>query len=208
MLVKDLSTAVALHTEPTGCYRLTVDADLRARVQARVDAHTAWLDTLDRGLDEGGQVLDPEQLESVQRLAGQARDLLWTIANDRVQVAERVSRLARGELANVNVGRACLAIDATLEAVDRLEVRGRDSAGLQVWVTLDPADRATAAGLHSGRTDPSYGHTAVTLLDTGLTLVYKRASIIGRLGDNVAFLRAAIEADDYCTRCSPCPARG
>jgi glucosamine--fructose-6-phosphate aminotransferase (isomerizing) len=197
LLVKDLSNAVALHTEPTGCYRLIVDADLRRRVQARVDAHTGWLDALDRGLDDGRHVLNPEQLESVQRLAGQARDLLWTIANDRVRVAERVSGLARGELANVNVGRACLAIDATLEAIDRLEVRGRDSAGLQVWVTLDAADRTAAAGLYAGRTDPSYGHTAVTLLDAGLTLVYKRASIIGRLGDNVAFLRAAIEADDY-----------
>jgi glucosamine--fructose-6-phosphate aminotransferase (isomerizing) len=99
-------------------------------------------------------------------------------------------------LPTLDVARAYLAIDAVLDAVDRLEVRGRDSAGVELWITLDEADAAALPGSLHERADAQYRHRAVSFFRRGLCLVYKRASVIGRLGENVVFLRDAIAADD------------
>src|SRR5947208_2461833 len=82
-----------------------------------------------------------------------------------------------------------------LSALDRLEVRGRDSAGLHVLVEghgLDVGSLAT-----DGRTaDPLFTSMAVRTPEGHLSFVYKAAAEIGELGDNTRSLRAAIRDDD------------
>ncbi|MGE5827345.1 MAG: hypothetical protein ACM30G_03150, partial [Micromonosporaceae bacterium] len=195
-LTKELAAAVELYSVPAAGHCLAAEAPVRDAVASRVELLGAWLAASEKTLDDTAAAWDADLLERTQRLAVRARDLLWTIEHDRVAAAGRVATLARGGLSTLTGARAYLAIDTVLDAVDRLEVRGRDSAGLQVWVTLDDADTARLpAGLRT-REDAEYRHGAVAFFPGGLSLVYKRASIIGRLGDNVAFLRAAITADD------------
>ena len=99
-----------------------------------------------------------------------------------------------------SVRRAFHAIQVALSALDRLEVRGRDSAGLHVLVTghgldlTDPDDRRAC----SRRARPTRCSVRVRCARPNghLAFVYKTAAEIGELGDNTARLRAQIRDDE------------
>ena len=87
-----------------------------------------------------------------------------------------------------------------LSAIDRLEVRGRDSAGLHLTVWDHGLDLDSAAGRApcSRRVpaDPLFTSGSVRVTPEGaLSFVYKAAAEIGELGDNTAALRAALRDD-------------
>ncbi|MGH9261656.1 MAG: SIS domain-containing protein, partial [Acidimicrobiales bacterium] len=94
---------------------------------------------------------------------------------------------------------AYTSIQQALSALDRLEVRGRDSAGLHVLVRdhgLDLASPAVAGLIASRAADPLFRSGTVRLVDGCLSFVYKAAAEIGELGDNTRALRDALRADD------------
>jgi glutamine---fructose-6-phosphate transaminase (isomerizing) len=96
-----------------------------------------------------------------------------------------------------------LSIQQALSALDRLEVRGRDSAGLHVFVwghDLGPDDPAVRVPLAERSEDPLFQGGSVRLIDGCLSIVYKAAAEIGELGDNTRALRRAIVADDLLRR--------
>ena len=62
-----------------------------------------------------------------------------------------------------------------------------------MWVQLDATDRARVPD--SGRRDPLVRNGAVLQTSDGLCFVYKRAAVVGSLGDNTAVMRAAIRDD-------------
>src|SRR3982074_15742 len=93
---------------------------------------------------------------------------------------------------------ALWAVQAALSSLDRLEVRGRDSAGLHVLVSghgLDLTDPSVRTLLGSRTGAPLFGSMAVRTPLGRLSFVYKAAAEIGELGDNTRALRAAIMGD-------------
>ncbi|MCY4663466.1 MAG: SIS domain-containing protein, partial [Acidimicrobiaceae bacterium] len=94
---------------------------------------------------------------------------------------------------------AYLSVHQALSALDRLEVRGRDSAGLHLLISghgLDRDDPVLAAALQRRGHDSSFGSGSVRLVDGVLGIVHKTAAEIGELGDNTAALRAAVAFDE------------
>ena len=90
-------------------------------------------------------------------------------------------------------------IQQALSALDRLEVRGRDSAGLTVLVRdhgLDLDDPAVARMVAARAGDHLFRSNAVRTPEGHLSFVYKAAAEIGELGDNTAAMRADLLADD------------
>ena len=61
------------------------------------------------------------------------RDASWSIGRDRIRTAQEVHALADG--ASEESFNGYLSIQRALSALDRLEVRGRDSAGIHVMVS-------------------------------------------------------------------------
>lgn len=125
------------------------------------------------------------------------KDAWWSISRDRLRFAAEVD-----ELAGPSVGPAArdayAAIQVALSALDRLELRGRDSVGLHILVTghaLDFSDARTAATISRRGNDPLFTSTAVRTPAGHLSIVYKHAAEIGGLGDNGRALRTAIAAD-------------
>ena len=115
---------------------------------------------------------------------------------DRLRTARAVADLAGTEL-GVAAIEVFTSVQVALSAIDRLEVRGRDSAGLHVLLTghdLD-LDEPSVARMLEERHDPLFGSRAVRAVDGALSFVYKAAAEIGELGDNTAALRAAIRDD-------------
>jgi len=164
-------------------------ADELARTLARVDSEVETV--LSAGL--------VDDVESLNAALVRSKDALWTIRRDRLRSARAVDDLSGGDTALAAL-ETYASIQTALSALDRLEVRGRDSAGLSVLVAghgLDLAD-PTVARLVGARRDQLFTGGAVhaSAANGQLAFVYKVAAEIGELGDNTAALRAAIRADE------------
>ena len=122
---------------------------------------------------------------------------LFAIEHDCLRVAQAAMALTDG-LWTERSAVSYAAIATALDVIDRLEVRGRDSAGISVWVELTDADIPVLdrlAGL-SARSDPLLRDGSVLRTRRRICFVYKRAAVVGRLGDNTAHIRAGVRADD------------
>ena len=139
--------------------------------------------------------LSSDDVEVLNVLSSRIRDLVWSIKNDRIGSYKRVIDLTSKKFIPSHQGfSALLSIQQALSGLDRLEVRGRDSAGLQILVwdhDLDdleiPEDRLNDLLFRSGSVRKSSNGS--------LLFVYKTASEIGDLGDNTNSLRESIVSD-------------
>ncbi len=145
---------------------------------------------------------DLDGLEAVNEGLVRLKDAIWAIERDRLRAATEVTDLAGGSVDGAHLA-AMFSIQQSLSNLDRLEVRGRDSAGLHILVRGHQLDLESPAiaDLLIGRTaDPLFVDRSVRVVDGNLGFVYKAAAEIGELGDNTASMRAAIQVDELLHR--------
>ena len=170
-----------------------VAAELAQRARTLQDALLAF----ERSLDAGAVTDNPDPaLEHRNQALVRLKDALWAVLRDRLPHAEAVRELANGDVPHRAAAAAFASLQSALSALDRLEVRGRDSAGISLLVHgIDP-DAAPLRALRAGRDgDPLFQDGSVRIADGCLNFVYKHAAEIGELGDNVKALRAAARGD-------------
>jgi glucosamine--fructose-6-phosphate aminotransferase (isomerizing) len=150
--------------------------------------------------------------ERIERL----KDIAWCIRCEILDNTKKLDALIKGspkqsQPAVVNIFKK---INAVLNSIDRLEVRGRDSAGISLIFVLNPAefDRFEKSLKHhnlDARLGERCNHDTLANRgisihhlseDAGMDLVavamtYKVANEVGSLGDNIAFLRDQIAND-------------
>ena len=147
------------------------------------------------------------------------KDIDWCLRMEVIDNVHKIRQLLgrfQGKVSfkTVNMYRQ---INAILNSIDRLEVRGRDSAGISLMCILSEkeyarfnqmADQNRLADVIASRMNQT------TLMNQGIsinninnqsaegsgnrvaiTLVYKIAAEIGALGDNIRFIRDQIEQD-------------
>ena len=162
-----------------------------ARQVARRLAGPAGLTSLVR---EAG--LRAEVAEAAGRIGGDDEalaDAVWSIREDRLATAQAVADLLGPDAPEATEGLVAgwWAIQVALSALDRLEVRGRDSAGIAVMVTAeDSLDAPPSASDPLGRSGSHWRDANVTVH------VHKTAVEVGELGDNTRVLRAALATDE------------
>jgi glucosamine--fructose-6-phosphate aminotransferase (isomerizing) len=162
---------------------------------------------LERHLDASAGSLSPVDQERVNASLNGLKDAYWAVRHDRVGLARSTRGLIGDRpAAGIDNLDGWWSVAVALAAIDRLEVRGRDSAGLHVMVAGLP-DTSVWAGATAlaeeleARSSRDMGPSrlfvsgAVRVTPGALSLVYKQASEIGELGDNVRALRSAISAD-------------
>ncbi|HRW37853.1 MAG TPA: SIS domain-containing protein, partial [Aquihabitans sp.] len=180
----------------TGVLALLADRGLAAVLGAHCRELLAALTAREGALDE--DAIPTAALEAVNAAAIRLKDALWAVERDRLRTAAAVADLA-GPAASPSALGAFASVQAALSALDRLEVRGRDSAGLMLLVHghgLDLGDQAVAGLLSARSRDPLFTSGAVRVTPEGhLSFVYKAAAEIGELGDNTQVLREAIRGD-------------
>jgi glutamine---fructose-6-phosphate transaminase (isomerizing) len=184
-----------------GIRALLTDRALAVGVEHHVEQLQLATDRVEAGLDANGADLSASELEAVNAALVRVKDAVWAVGHDRLRTARAVAELCGSDLGSAAV-EAFTSVQVALSALDRLEVRGRDSAGLHVLVRdhgLDVADPAVARLLDERR-DPLFGGGAVVHAgeskSSALSFVYKAAAEIGELGDNTAALREAIVGDE------------
>ena len=184
-----------------GVLGLLADAGSRARVAALVDVLSASASVIEAELDDPMVDLEPAELEATNAALIECKDALWSIGRDRLRAATGVEVLAEHVPGPDGVA-VLVSLHQALSALDRLEVRGRDSAGLEVQLWnhgLDPADPTVAAAL-AERSTPAFTSGSLRLDGDVLVIVHKAAAEIGELGDNTAALRAAFRGDALLQR--------
>ena len=137
------------------------------------------------------------------------QDALWSVRFDRIAAAEAALGLLGGRKAvanssNPTLAGAALSMQTVLSALDRLEVRGRDSAGICVIAPSVPHDevvaslveRAADAQFRSGSVRVHFSEDTAAVCFT-----YKVAAEIGELGDNTSELRRQMLQDEELRRC-------
>ncbi len=179
-----------------GVRALIGDPGGAAELARELDAQQNLLNRLEARLDVDGAV-HANDLETVNAALVRAKDAVWAVARDRLRAGREVEALAAGCTAPAAI-EAFTSVQIALSAIDRLEVRGRDSAGIHLYVRdhgLDLSSAENAAALRERAADPLFRSRAVRSPDAALSFVYKAAAEIGELGDNVALLRRTITED-------------
>ena len=188
----------ALRSLP-GVRLLVSDPKCVLDIETALATMDAIVDRINGAVDAGDVLPGDEsaRIEQINACLSELADHAFALRRDRLRMAREVVGLWGATPPPAAVG-GLWSIQVALSALDRLEVRGRDSAGLQVFVhgaRLD-ADTGSAGGAHGGRlTDPLFGAGAARDTGNGLAFVYKTASEIGELGDNTAALRSQIRQD-------------
>src|SRR5947207_2290901 len=166
-----------------------------------VDGVRAALATVDHGVaalerwaDSGGCHLGGAELEAFNEGVIRLKDASWAVGRDRLRTAEAVVDLAGPDAGPAAVA-AMHAVQVALSGIDRLEVRGRDSAGLHVLVENHGLD-VSSLPARGRMDDPLFTSMAVRTPEGHLAFVYKAAAEIGELGDNTRVLRGAIRSDE------------
>jgi glucosamine--fructose-6-phosphate aminotransferase (isomerizing) len=179
-----------------GLWALLRDAEAAAAIAARAQAMQERLAAFERSLDAGAAHDADPAIESRNQAILRLKDALWAIRRDRLRHAEGVRSLAGGDVPHLAAAAAFSSLQIAFDALDRLEVRGRDSAGVAVVLTGCDPERAELRALRAGRdADPLFQHGSVRIADGCLVIVYKHAAEIGELGDNTKALRAAARTD-------------
>ncbi|MBT4677726.1 MAG: glucosamine-6-phosphate synthase, partial [Acidimicrobiaceae bacterium] len=183
-----------------GLMALDADPALAGRIRAVLAPVPGLLDMVAEAL-AGSDHMEEDNAALVR-----VRDALWAVTRDRLGSHAGVSSLRSTSPAPSDAGLAVLlSTQQALSAIDRLEVRGRDSAGLQVTVWnhgIHPTDPMVVARLR----DPLHRSGSVRLLEGGaLAFVVKVAAEIGELGDNTAAMRAALSTDGLLARALSAP---
>ncbi len=178
-----------------GVRALLAAPEVAERAAELLDTLTSQLVVLEAELDADGS--GAHDAEAINAALLRTRDALWAVRRDRLRAAAAVADLAGAEPSHAAI-EVFTSVQQALSALDRLEVRGRDSAGLHLLVRghqLDLDDPLLAPSLAERIGDRSFRSRAVRLADGMLSLVYKAAAEIGELGDNTRALRAAIQDD-------------
>ncbi|MFT7600065.1 MAG: glucosamine--fructose-6-phosphate aminotransferase (isomerizing) [Acidimicrobiales bacterium] len=179
-----------------GLQAMLGDSALVAGLDSRLGEITESLALIEAHLDLEGDRIDDLEAVNVALIA--AKDAAWAMQRDRLRTAREVGTLAGKDPASAKVA-AYFSIQQALSGLDRLEVRGRDSAGVHVLVRnhgLDLDDEAIQAMVAARSGGGLFADGAVRTASGHLSFIYKAAAEIGELGDNTKSMRASIQADD------------
>ncbi|MDD9304461.1 MAG: SIS domain-containing protein [Desulfobacter sp.] len=164
------------------------------------------------------QITSGLSAQDVDRVSGrieQLKDIWWCLKKEVFGNIAAIENLISDSNARQNGLFLFKRINAVLNSIDRLEVRGRDSAGISIMCTLGAAEfetyRKTLAkaglldGLKNRTNHPILSNNSISInqttgrdpekLSASICFVYKFAAEIGALGDNIAFIRSQIKND-------------
>ncbi|HUT44016.1 MAG TPA: SIS domain-containing protein, partial [Desulfobacterales bacterium] len=184
-------------------------AKLAGRLSKIIDAEVKLLS------DNMGH-LETRDVDTITQRIENLKDIAWCINTEIIDNLKKVKDLlslcqTSPTFSSVNVFKN---INAVLNSIDRLEVRGRDSAGISLMFILERAQfekfekTVENANLYDRVKERSaqdvLTNMGISINETkdesekelsAITFTYKIAAEIGKLGDNISFLRKQIKND-------------
>ena len=160
--------------------------------------------------------MDAHKVELMAEHIEKIRDIAWCIRLEIIENIKKIEDLYTGRDGSPQPRAVAVfkKINGVLNSIDRLEVRGRDSAGLSLLFVLSPAEykrfenTLQQAGHEKllqercGKDTLVNGAISIHHLSgngqaqqVAVALTYKVADEVGSLGDNIRFLRRQIASD-------------
>ncbi len=155
--------------------------------------------------------LSPEIYSVIHGRINQLKDLLWSLEHEVLENVKKVRFLGNFEQYDESaaVVKQLREINLVFNNLDRLEVRGRDSAGISVLFVLDQEafaqfqarleEGSLVGELSARQADHVLRNRSISVNEHGssvsLVFTYKIAAEIGSLGDNVQYLRRQVRED-------------
>ena len=194
---------------------VAADPDARSFIETLCDQMQKVIEAESKSLDDCMGRLPTEAVDTISHRVACLKDVAWCLSTEVLANVEKINDL-RGDAAEADAEQlvAYKNINSVLNSIDRLEVRGRDSAGLSLMFVLDQQtfQKFEAALSRSNLTGQLQQRCAREVLrnshisvrrfedengrpQASVAFTYKIAAEIGRLGDNVAFLRDQIRED-------------
>jgi glutamine---fructose-6-phosphate transaminase (isomerizing) len=175
----------------------------------------AFFQEEEKCLEDNAGIFPSSDMETINRRHILIKDILWCIEKDILENIEKILSLSGSETfegVSPEALKKYTKLNFLLNSLDRLEVRGRDSAGIMISFTMK--DGAALSGIYQelrrkalydqfqermGLGDLVNGSILFSPANGGsqaaLSFVYKTSSIIGELGQNVTALRKGIAED-------------
>jgi len=174
------------------------------------------IDTEAKLLSDNMGRLETRQVDTISHRIENLKDIAWCITSEVVDNINKVKNLLSlsgnsPTFSSVNIFKN---INAVLNSIDRLEVRGRDSAGISLMFIMEKAqfEKFEKTIENANLLDRFKERSAQDVLAnmgigvnetkdesekelSAITLTYKIAAEIGKLGDNISFLRKQIKND-------------
>ena len=197
-----VTTADKLLRGDAGQFCMADNHQLVAAMTSRIDQLDAIVDAYELTLEKSASLQTETSEHALQEII-RAKDAIWELRNDRIRTARLVDALA-GQGASSSARSGYFSIQQAFSGLDRLEVRGRDSAGIHVLVSnhgLKPTDKNVKALLTNRSEDALFMSGSVRMTENAWSFVYKAAAEIGELGDNTRVMRNAVMADDLLRLC-------
>ncbi|MEJ2656472.1 MAG: SIS domain-containing protein [Desulfobacterales bacterium] len=174
------------------------------------------IDSESKYLTEHMGYLDSKDVDILMRRVETLKDISWCLSSEIIGNIENIENLLGSD--NKNTGIAVInifkQINSVLNSIDRLEVRGRDSAGVSMMFILDGSeydrfekalkemnlfdrfkersaqDVLVNSGINVNQTTDEGGQKRIAI-----AMTYKVAAEVGRLGDNIHYVRQQIKND-------------
>lgn len=214
---KELEKTLLTQKREIPAEEIFFNRDKASRLHGMIEEMKAFLGEEEKILEENAGHFQSSDMEIINSRLILMKDVIWGLEKDILGNVEKIASLtglddvsqlrpeAYRKYKNINFLMNCL---------DRLEVRGRDSAGIQISFSLP--DRAAFEGMESALHDKGlyenfskriragdlingsiYLCPQISPKNNGVTLsfIYKTSSIIGELGQNVRDLRRHISQD-------------
>jgi glutamine---fructose-6-phosphate transaminase (isomerizing) len=178
---------------------LVKNSEALAKMERLADLLIAFSAKLNDFIAENGRS------DVLEFLAENTRDCMWQIKEEALRNVERTLQLLPDLAPTSGFSHSqhfvAWAIEQALENIDRLEVRGRDSAGISIQCSAPKGANPALLDEQPIENDAPEGverrvHRSASREGSQVfTFVYKTANLVGRLGDNTARLRAAARQD-------------
>ena len=201
-LAQAVTTADSLLRGDAGQLCMADNHQLIAAMTSRIDQLDAIVVAYEQSIEKSAGLQTESSQHALQEII-RAKDAIWELRNDRIRTAKLVDALA-GQGASESARSGYFSIQQAFSGLDRLEVRGRDSAGIHVLVSnhgLKATDKQVKALLANRSEDALFMSGSVRMTENAWSFVYKAAAEIGELGDNTRVMRNAVIADALLRLC-------
>ena len=197
-------------------YEIFINRGLQDELKVLSGQIETVIDTEAKLLSDYMGHLNPGQVDTMAGLIDRLRDIAWCLSVEILANMDKISQLIQLSTPTADMGSVAIFkhINSVFNSIDRLEVRGRDSAGISLMFRLgkDPYDKFIFMLSQANLLEQFNARCAQKVLvngsinsrvfsdrqgqeDISLVFTYKVAAEIGRLGDNVQFLRNQIKED-------------
>ena len=219
--VEELFKAIRSLKSNEAFYHLFVDTQRQDELSKFAGRLSENIESESKFLSDHLGRLQSKDVDILVRRIDILKDIAWCATSEIAGNIKKIKNLLGSENQNPNmeVVNIFKQINAVLNSIDRLEVRGRDSAGVSMMFVLEGSEverfketlkKANLLDQLTERSDQDVlVNSGINLNQTqdengqkrfALALTYKIAAVVGRLGDNGRFLRKQIKDDGILQR--------